>query len=77
VLIKGSTAAEVIQNGENGFLCQADNEDFAQTIVRALSDREALARIGANAQRTLCRTWESIIDEVAQRYRLILDHWTR
>ncbi len=77
VLIKGSTAAEVIQNGENGFLCQADKEDFAQTIVRALSDKEALARIGANAQRTLCRTWESIIDEVAKRYCSILERWER
>ncbi len=77
VLIHGSTASEVIEDKDNGFLCSENTDDFAQTVVKALSDTETLARIADNAQKTLCRTWEDIAMEVAGRYCSILERWAR
>ncbi|MDQ7796769.1 MAG: glycosyltransferase [Spirochaetia bacterium] len=77
VLIRGSDAAEFIRDQENGFLCSEDKVDFAQTVVRALSDKDSLKKVADQAQKTLCRTWEDIAEEVAQRYRSILERWAR
>jgi len=77
VLIHGSTAAEVIEDKENGFLCSENTADFAQTILKALSDHAMLSRIADNAQNTLCRTWEDVAMEVAERYHSILNRWAR
>ena len=77
VLIRGADAAEFIKDQENGFLCPEDKVAFAQTIVRALSNKDSLKKIADQAQKTLCRTWEDIAEEVAQRYRSILERWAR
>lgn len=77
VLIKGSTAAEVIENNKNGFLCDNIIEDFAQTVETALSDTELHLRVAENAQKTLCRSWENVVDEAAQKYQSILNRWSR
>lgn len=75
VLIRGSTASEVIENGKNGFLCAENQDEFAGTVAKALSDPVTLARVADTAQKTLCRTWEEISLEVANRYRSILGRW--
>ncbi|MGB9684959.1 MAG: glycosyltransferase [Rectinema subterraneum] len=77
VLIKNSTAAEVIHDKGNGYLCTENMDDFAQTVIDALSNRERHMQIAEQAQKTLCRTWEDIAEEVAQRYRSILERWAR
>lgn len=77
VLIKDSTASEVIKDGENGFLCENSQDSFVHTVLQALSDTERLTRIASNAQKTLCRTWENVVEEVAARYRDILARWAR
>jgi glycosyltransferase involved in cell wall biosynthesis len=72
VLLRGSTAAEVIRDGVNGFLADADEEGFADRVVRALEDPAGLERAGREARRTLCRTWEHVVREVRDRYLSIL-----
>jgi 1,2-diacylglycerol 3-alpha-glucosyltransferase len=75
MLIRGSTAASVIRDNGNGFLAEADPEAFAGRVVRLLRDRELLARVGEEAQRTLCRSWEDVVREVRQKYLQILSRW--
>lgn len=75
VLIRGSDAAEFIREEKNGFLCSEDKADFVNTIVRALSDEDTLKKVGDEAQRTLCRTWENVVGEVKTRYQDILARW--
>jgi glycosyltransferase involved in cell wall biosynthesis len=77
VLIKGSNAAEAIENNRNGFLCDNTVEDFAQAVKNALSDIELYLRVAENAQKTLCRSWENVVDEAAQKYQSILNRWSR
>jgi 1,2-diacylglycerol 3-alpha-glucosyltransferase len=75
VLIRGSTAAEVIRDGENGFLADHDAEAFAAKVVQVIGSPRILELAGVEAQRTLCRSWEDVVREVRDRYLSILSHW--
>ncbi|HCO48038.1 MAG TPA: glycosyl transferase, partial [Spirochaetaceae bacterium] len=77
VLLKGATAAEVIRDGENGYLSENDGEAFALKVVEAIRDRTKLDAVAMEAQRTLCRTWEDVLLEVKERYLAILGRWAR
>lgn len=72
VLLRGATAAEVIRDNENGFLAEDDPEAFGGRVVEAL---EVLERVGAEVQRTLCRSWESVAMEIKERYLALLATW--
>ena len=72
VLLRGSTAAEVIRDGANGFLAEGDPEAFAARVVDILSDRRGLESAGLGARRSLCRSWEDVVREVRERYLSLL-----
>jgi 1,2-diacylglycerol 3-alpha-glucosyltransferase len=76
VLLRGSTSAEVIREGENGFLAEEEPEAFAAEVVRILGNPRALARAGRAAQLSLCRSWEDVVGEVRGRYLSILSRWS-
>ena len=76
ILLKNSTAAEVIRDGVNGFLADADAEAFAAKVVLILENPRELELAGLEAQRSLCRTWEHVVSEVRQRYLSILSRWS-
>jgi Glycosyltransferase len=75
VLLRESTAAEVLRDGENGFLAEADPEAFAEKVLSAIEDPRALEEAGAGARRSLCRPWKDVVLEVRDRYLDILSHW--
>ena len=69
ILLRESTAATAITDGENGFLTNNDPMDFAQQIAYLMGHPEELRRVGERASKTISRSWESVIEEVALRYR--------
>lgn len=77
VLLKGSTAAEVIRDGENGFLSDNEVEAFSERVSSLLQDEALLDAAGAGAQASLCRSWEDVVGEVKLRYLDILSRWAR
>ena len=68
VMVRGSTAAEIIRDGENGFLCQDDAQDLARVIKNALNDPQRLKQVGQNACETIPVPWETIMKTVEERY---------
>ena len=68
VVVRGSSAAEGIRDGENGFLCADDPDDLARVIDAALSDRQALERVGRAALETIPIPWSKLVDDVLQKY---------
>ncbi|MGE5496017.1 MAG: glycosyltransferase [Burkholderiales bacterium] len=72
LVIKGSCAAEGIEDGRNGFLSDNDAAAFASRIQKAASDLKLLRAAGAKARNTLYRSWEDVVDEVAMRYADII-----
>jgi glycosyltransferase involved in cell wall biosynthesis len=77
LLLEGATAAEIIRDGENGFLAANDVEAYSERIVAVLGDPHLLETAGFGAQRSLCRTWEDVVHEVRNHYLDILARWAR
>ncbi len=77
LLIRGSSAAEVVQDGQNGLLAEDTSADVAARLAWALDNLEAVKTIGRAAKATIPRYWDEVIEEVLGRYReLIQTHAT-
>jgi glycosyltransferase involved in cell wall biosynthesis len=77
ILLRGSTAAEVIRDNHNGFLAEADPEAFAARVIEVIQDTTLLKRTGDGARLTLCRSWEDVVREIRDKYLAILSRWRR
>lgn len=72
VVIRGSSAAEPIHDGQNGFLCGDNTEDLARVMRLVLTEPDKLRRIGEEARRTIPKSWEGIIDTAQERYERLV-----
>ena len=68
VMVRGSTAAEIIRHGENGFLCENAAEDLARVMREALADQETLRKVSQAARDTIPVPWEQIMEKAVERY---------
>lgn len=72
LLLKGSTASEVIEDGVNGFLSENNVEAYADKIAHLCANPDLIRKAGLMASQTLCRSWESVVDEVKDRYQSLV-----
>lgn len=72
VMVRGSTAAEVIRDGENGYLCENDPKDLARVIRRIMEDPETTGRVGENARSTIPVPWSKVLETAAERYERLV-----
>lgn len=75
ILLKGSTASEVIVDGANGFLADETPESYAAKIRELYADRDALRKAARGASTTLTRSWREVMEEVAERYNEIIERY--
>ena len=68
----GSTASEVISPGDNGFLTERSPQAYADMILRLVENMDSVRQAGISASRTLVKRWETVVDEVIDRYEVIL-----
>ena len=69
LMLSESTAAEIIQPDENGFLTPNDLQAYADRISYLIEHPDILRRVGKKASTTISRSWENVIEEVILRYR--------
>ncbi|QVK19407.1 glycosyltransferase [Mycoplasmatota bacterium] len=72
IVIDGSNAQEGIIDGVNGFTCLENVTSLANKINLISQDKDKLKEIGNNAKETVARSWESIVDQVAEKYQDII-----
>ena len=72
VMVRGSTAAEIIHDGENGLLCENDPKDLARVITGALQDPEKLKAVGDRARETIPVPWDRVMEIAAERYERLV-----
>lgn len=77
LVIAKSNAAEGIVDNVNGFLSDNDSISYSKRIVEIINKRDELENIGKKAQATIYRSWESIVDEVYERYMGIIKSYKR
>lgn len=72
LMVRGATCAEVISDGDNGFLACNDVTAFSQALAYLLRRPMVIQRAGDRAAKTLTRTWENIVAEVDDRYQHLI-----
>lgn len=77
VILKGSTASEVVTDGVNGFLAENTPESYADKIRYLYKNRDELNSVAKDASSTLTRSWSQVIEEVVERYKVIIDRYAR
>ncbi len=77
VLLKGSNAAEIIEDGINGFITENSAESLAHVIMKAFSDPIKLQKVGKNAKLTISKPWKEVVTVVKQKYLEILKDWQK
>lgn len=72
VFIENSCAGYGVTNNVNGFLSKDTPQDFANTIEKAVKDREMLKSVGKNAGRDLYISWKDCTNQFIQRLQQIV-----
>ena len=72
VMVRGSTAAEIIRDGENGYLCENEPKDLARVICGILDDPEKRDRIGQAARETIPVPWSKVLEKASERYERLV-----
>jgi len=68
MLIKGSTASEVVTDDYNGFLTENSSETMVKRILELINKPEHIKQVGLNASKTIARSWDDVTEEVLDRY---------
>ena len=72
IVVEGSSAAEGITDGCNGFLCRDDAADLTRVIEGAMADPDRLRAVGDRARQTIPIPWTTLVDQVLAQYDRIL-----
>lgn len=72
VVAQGSSAAEAITLGKNGFGTPNNAEGFADTLADLMRNPDRIRAVGRDAAETVYRGWEEIVDWVVEQYRRII-----
>ena len=73
VVLANTAPAEVVRDGENGFVCEESPDSLSRILERALSDQAGLRRIGERARKTIPIPWETVMNDVIDRYQALVD----
>ena len=77
LLLQDATAAEIIRNNDNGFLCQNDPNAYAQLLAYLIAHPDEATKVGNRASQTIARSWQDVMTEVSERDDTIIDRWNR
>lgn len=78
LVIRNSNAAEGIRHRENGYICDDSVESIADCIIEASRHPEEQISIGKNAQETVYRSWEDVINTIViPKYENILSTYKK
>lgn len=77
IIPEKSTASEVIKPDFNGYLTEPTPEKYAQKILQLAQDKPSILKVGDNARHTLVRSWEDVVSEVIDRYKVLINKYSR
>ncbi len=73
LLIRGSSAAEEVTDGVNAILTEENADSIHDALLSRMDHKDALHKLGRNAQDMLYFTWEDSIARANKRYWEVLD----
>ena len=72
VMIKGATTASVATDNYDSFLTENTPEAYAARIRDLFAHPEQIKKVGLQASTSLVRSWDSVVDEVLDRYNALI-----
>jgi len=72
VLIEESNVAQIVTNNINGFLTTSTADSFASLLRNLIANPELVKHVGLNASQSITRSWESVTEEVFDRYHYLM-----
>ena len=72
LLVKGSTASEVVTDNINGFLIENSAQALASKISSLYKQPHIVKTVGINASKTIARSWENVAIEINDRYNYLM-----
>lgn len=75
VLVKDSCSAEQVFHGENGFLCEENEQSLSEVLIDLCANPSLMKQAGEKAYDTLFRTWEDVSEEVLSKYKKIIEDY--
>ena len=76
VVARGGAAAEAVEDGVNGLLCDDSGASLAAVIRRYMNDAQALERLGCSARETIPVDWKRVMEKVRDRYANLIERST-
>ena len=75
LLVRGSCAAEGVEDGKTGFLCVESAHSIRNTLNTIMENKELLKTVGKNAQSQIYISWEDAIKKAYERYYTVIDNF--
>ena len=75
--MKKTGPSEVITDRENGFLCDDTTESLAAIMEEAVLNPDLMMKIGKKAQTTIPVPWNTLMDDVVNRYEMLIDSYKK
>ena len=75
VLVRGSCAAEGVEDGVNGFLIDENAESLCETLKKLCGEPEKMRQVGENASRDLYFSWQDAVRRAEERYPAIIENY--
>lgn len=72
IMLKGSYASELIENGKNGFIAEANAKDWANIISDLINNQTKVKEIRDYTKQSLYKSWEDISFEYYNFYKLVM-----
>ncbi len=72
ILVKGSTASEVVIDDYNGFLTENSSKAMAKRMLELINKPGDIRQVGLNASKTIARSWDDVTEEVLHRYNFLI-----
>ena len=72
LVLQGSSTAEIIDDGINGFLSRESAVDVAEAIKMIFSDREHLKTVSEAAQAQVYLPWNKAVEIAVERYKVVM-----
>ena len=75
MLVRGSCAAEDVEDGVSGVLIEENASSMAAALEKLLSERETMRAVGEGAQRDLYISWEDAVANAWARYGTVIEKY--
>lgn len=77
LLVRGSCAAEGIDDGKTGFLCMESAHSIASTLAKIMDNKKLLSTVGKQAQSDIYISWEDAVQKAYDRYHIVIENFNR